>query len=136
MDDKTAKVKFENDVDGTDDLPIGDAEKAVSLHAAWAAGDKRKAGAAATARAAPRASAAATAAGGTAPRASGLAAASPDEHADGDGPLAGMKDMTRDQWAEVNGKLNDDELRDSVHASMQLCEVRSCGVLDGRHAPQ
>ena len=72
------------------------------------AGDKRKAAAA--------------------PRASGAAAASPD-HADGDGPLAGMKDMTRDQWAEVNGKLNDDELRDSVHASMQLCEVRSCDVL-------
>ena len=135
MHDETAKVKFENDVDGTDGLPIGDAEKAVSLHAAWAAGDKRKAGAAASARAAPRASAAAAAAG-TAPRASGAAAGSPGEHADGDGPLAGMKDMTRDQWAEVNGKLNDDELRDSVHASMQLCEVRSCDVLNGRHAPR
>lgn len=135
MHDETAKVKFENDVDGTDDLPIGVAEKAVSVHAAWAAGEKRKAGAAASAQAAPRASAAAAAAG-TALRASGAAAGSPDEHADGDGPLAGMKDMTRDQWAEVNGKLNDDELRDSVHASMQLCEVRSCDVLNGRHAPR
>ena len=133
MHDETAKVKFEHDVDGTEDWPIGDAEKAVSLYAAWAAGDKRKADAAESVRTAPRASAAAAAAG-TAPRASGSAAATPD-HADGDGPLAGMKAMTRDQWAEVNGKLNDDELRDSVHASMQLCEVRSCDVLDERHAP-
>ena len=107
------------------------ASDSTRLHAAWA-GDKRKAHAVASTRAAPR-SLASAAAAGAAPRAPGPAAASRDL-ADGDGSLAGMKAMTRDQWAEANGKLNDDELRDSVHAPMQLCDVRSCDVLDGRHA--
>ena len=115
MHNETAKVKFEHDVDGTADWPIGDAEKAAFLYAAWA-GIQRKADAAASAQAAPRASAAAAAVG-TAPRASGSAAASRDL-ADGDGPLAGKKAMSRDQWAEASGKLNDDELRDSRHAAL------------------
>jgi len=110
------------------------ASDSTRLHAAWA-GDKRKAYAAANTRAAPR-SLASAAAAGAATRAPGPAAASRDL-ADGDGSLAGMKAMTRDQWAGAgaNGKLNDDdELRDSVHAPMQIHEVRSCDVRDGRHA--
>ena len=45
---------------------------------------------------------------------------------EGVGPLAFLKEMKREQWAKATAGLGDDDLRDSVHASMRLCEASVC----------